>query len=77
MVRKVAMKYIFSDCLTMPAYVDIMAMGLIFSLFNFTSARQVPFGIPLHRLTSVLFIFADSMRCRFMVDGFPMLMGIV
>ena len=49
--------------------------GLIFSLFEVTSARQVPFGIPqyvqciLHGLTSVLlctpFIFADSEKCRF------------
>ena len=45
------------------------AMGLIFSLFDVASARQVPFGIPqyiqciLHGLTNVLlcvpFIFAD------------------
>ena len=45
------------------------AMGLIFSLFDVTLARQVPFGILqyvqciLHELTSVLlcvpFIFAD------------------
>ena len=50
------------------------AMGLIFSLFDIASARQVLFGIPqyirciLHGLTSVLlcvpFIFADSKRCR-------------
>ena len=49
------------------------AMGLIFSLFDVTSAQQVPFGIPqyvqciLHGLTSVLlcvpFIFADSEKC--------------
>ena len=49
--------------------------GLIFSLFDVASAREVPFGIPqyvqciLHGLTSVLlcvpFIFADSEKCRF------------
>ena len=49
--------------------------GLIFSLFDVTSAREVPFGIPqylqciLHGLTSVLlcvpFIFADSEKCQF------------
>ena len=49
------------------------AMGLIFSLFDVTSAQQVPFGIPqyvqciLHGLTSVLlcvpFIFANSEKC--------------
>jgi len=46
------------------------ATGLIFSLFDVASAREVPFGIPqymqgiLQGLTSVLlcvpFIFADS-----------------
>ena len=46
------------------------ATGLIFSLLNLASAREVPFGIPkyvhciLQGLTSVLFcvsfIFADS-----------------
>ena len=55
------------------------AMGLIFSLFDIASARQVPFGVLqyiqyiLHGLTSVLlcvplgvpFIFADSEKCRF------------
>ena len=51
------------------------AMGLIFSLFDVASARQVPFGIPqyvqciLHGLTSVLFcvsfIIADSKKCQF------------
>ena len=51
------------------------ATGLIFSFFNITSAREVPFGIPqyiqciLHGLTSVLlclpFIFADSEKCQF------------
>ena len=51
------------------------ATGLIFSLFDVTSARQVPFGILqyvqciLHGLTSVLlcvpFIFTDSEKCRF------------
>ena len=50
-------------------------MGLIFSLFDVASARQVPFGILqyvqciLHGLTSVLlcvpFIFVDRERCRF------------
>ena len=49
--------------------------GLVFSLFDVASARQVPFGILqyvqciLHRLTSVLlcvpFIFADSEKCQF------------
>ena len=51
------------------------AAGLIFSLFDVTLAREVPFNIPqyvqciLHGLTSVLlcvpFIFADSEKCRF------------
>ena len=51
------------------------ATGLIFSLFDIASAREMPFGIPqyvqctLHGLTSVLlcvpFIFADSERYRF------------
>ena len=51
------------------------ATGLIFSLFDIVSARQVPFGISqyiqciLHGLTSVLlcvpFFFADSEKCRF------------
>ena len=51
------------------------ATGLIFSLFDVASSREVRFGIPqyvqciLHGLTSVLlcvpFIFADSERCRF------------
>ena len=46
------------------------AMGLIFSLFDVSSAGQVPFGIPqyvqciLHGLKSIFlcvpFIFADS-----------------
>ena len=54
------------------------ATGLIFSLFDVASARQVPFGIPqytqciLHGLNSVLlcvpFIFADSEKCRFGVS---------
>ena len=58
------------------------AIGLIFSMFNVASAREVPFGIPqyiqciLHGLTSVLlcvpFIFADSEKCRFAHDGFPL-----
>jgi len=49
------------------------ATGLIFSLFDVTSAREVPFGISqyvqciLQRLTSVLFcvplIFVDSEKC--------------
>ena len=50
------------------------ATGFIFSLFDVTSAREVPFGIPQYiqcilRLTSVLlcvpFIFADSEKCQF------------
>ena len=51
------------------------ATDLIFSLFDVTSAREVPFGISqyvqciLHELTSVLlcvsFIFADSEKCQF------------
>ena len=51
------------------------ATGLIFSLFDVASAREVLFGIPhyvqciLHGLTSVLlcvpFIFADSKKYRF------------
>ena len=51
------------------------ATGLIFSLFDVTLAREVPFGIPqyiqciLHGLTYILicvpFIFADSKKCRF------------
>ena len=52
------------------------ATGLTFSLFNVTSAREVPFGISqyiqyiLHGLTTVLlcvvpFIFADREKCRF------------
>ena len=66
-----------TDCLTawlMPSVkhnsITAMATGLIFSLFNVASAREVPFGIPLYvqcilqGLTSVLlyvpFIFADS-----------------
>jgi len=50
--------------------ITAIATGLIFSLFNVTSAREVPFGTPqyvqciLQGLTSVLlcvpFIFADS-----------------
>ena len=50
------------------------AMGLIFSLFDVASGRDVPFGIPqyvqciFHGFTSVLlcvpFIFADSEKCR-------------
>ena len=51
------------------------ATGLIFSLFNFTSAQEVSFGILqyiqfiIHGLTSILlcvpFTFADSERCQF------------
>ena len=51
------------------------ATGLIVSLFDVASAREVPFGIPqyvqciLHGLTSVLlcvpFIFSDSKKCQF------------
>ena len=51
------------------------AIGLNFSLFDFASARHMPFGILqyiqyiLHGLTSVLlcvpFIFDDSERCQF------------
>ena len=51
------------------------AKGLIYSLFNVASAREVPFGIPqyiqsiLQGLTSVLlcvpFIFADSKKGQF------------
>ena len=51
------------------------ATGLIFSLFDVASAREVPFGILqyieciCHGLTSVLlcvpFIFADSEKCQF------------
>jgi len=45
------------------------AMGLIFSLFDVTSAREVPFGIPSAFFTSALlcvpFIFADSLKCQF------------
>ena len=51
------------------------ATGLIFSLFDITSAGHMPYGIPqyvqciLHGLTSVLlcvpFMYADSERCRF------------
>ena len=59
------------------------ATSLIFSLFDASSARKVPFGIPkyiqciLHGLTSVLlcfpFIFADSKVVDLVVarDGFP------
>ena len=59
------------------------AMGLIFSLFDITSAQEVPFGIPqyvqciLHGLTSVLlcvpFIFADnkSVDLAIACDVFP------
>jgi len=51
------------------------AMCLILSLFDVTSAQEVPFGIPqyvqciLHELTSALlcipFNFADNEKCRF------------
>ena len=53
------------------------ALGLIFSLFDVTSSRDMPFGIPQYvkcmhyGLTFVLlcvpFLFADSPRCRFAV----------
>ena len=53
------------------------AMGLMFSLFDVASSRDVPFDIPQyiqcmhHGLNFVLlcvpFLFADSQRCRFMV----------
>ena len=56
------------------------ATGLIFSLSDIASAREVPFGIPqyvqciLHGLTSVLlcvpFIFA-SVDLAVVSDGFP------
>ena len=53
------------------------ATGLIFSLFNVASARQVPFGIlqyvqciPTSVLLCVPFIFAESERHRF-GGGFP------
>ena len=52
-------------------------MGLIFSLFDVASSRDVPFGIlqyvqcTHHGLTFVLlcvpFTFADNPRCRFVV----------
>ena len=51
------------------------ATGWIFSLFDVTLAREVPFGIPqyvqctLHGISGVLhcvpFIFADSEKCQF------------
>ena len=51
------------------------ATGLIFSLFDITLARQVPFGTLqyvqciFHGLTSILlcapFIFGDSKKCQF------------
>ena len=59
------------------------ATGLIFSLFDVASAREVLFGITqyaqciLHGLTSVLlyvpFIFADSKSVDLVIarDGFP------
>ena len=59
------------------------ATGLIFSLFDITSAREVPFGMPQyiqcipHELTSVLicvpFIFADGKSVDLVVthDDFP------
>ena len=53
------------------------AMDLIFSLFDYASSQDVPFGIPQyvqcmhHGLTFVLlcvpFLFADSPRCPFAV----------
>ena len=60
------------------------ATGLMFSLFDVASAREVPFGILqyvqciLHGLISVLlcvpFIFADSESVTLAVahDGFPL-----
>ena len=59
------------------------AMGLIFSLFDIASAREVPFGIPqyiqciLHGLTSVLLVshssllIAKSVNLVVARDGFP------
>ena len=51
------------------------AMGLMFSMFNVTCSREVPYGIPqyvqciLHGLSNVLlcvpYTLADSKRCRF------------
>ena len=85
--------YWLTDCLMPPSdkhnSITAKATGLIFSLFNIASARQVPFDIlqcihMLHELTCVLlcvpFIFADSARCQFTVvphDGFPMFTGII
>ena len=57
------------------------ATGLIFSLFDATSAVEVPFGMPqylkciFHGLTSILlcvpFVFADSKKWRLAVASFP------
>ena len=54
-------------------FITAKAMGLILSLFDIASAREVPFGIPqyiqciLQGLTSILlcvpFIFADREKC--------------
>ena len=68
--------------------ITAMAKGLIFSLFNVTLAGQCLLAY--HTLYNVCFmdllssvllcvpsIFADSVRCRFVVaphDGFPTLM---
>jgi len=56
------------------------ATGLIFSLFNVTSAQEVPFAIPLyvqyilHGLTMALlcvpFIFVHHKKCRLHVMAF-------
>ena len=66
-----------------------MGLQLIFSLFDVTSAREVPFGIPqyvqciLQGLISVLlcipFIFADNESVNLVVarDGFLYVMEII
>ena len=52
------------------------ATGLIFSLFDVTSAQQVPFGVPqyvqciLHGLTSVL-LCPKNVDLAVVRDGFP------
>ena len=57
------------------------ATGLIFSLFDITSAREVPFGTPqyvqciLHGLTGVLhssLLTAKSIDLAVARDGFPL-----
>ena len=73
-----------TDCLTEPSHkrnsIMAKATGLIFSLFDVTSARQVPFGIPqyihsiLHGLTSVShspLLTAKSVDLAIARDGFP------